>query len=186
MTPIDARRSGFYGKRARTPMTAVFTSSGTWTAPASTTMVDSLVGKGSNGGAAPVLSASVVVATVFWHIGSGGANAGIYDWASATSSANAQRIAINAGGNPSYTFYNIGQFSNSTYTVSTAPYSLSGVIAGSATISYEPGWLSSGNIAGGGSAQSWSATVSWNYYGSPTNGSNSTALGYTFAGGISG
>ncbi|MDQ1834669.1 hypothetical protein [Massilia scottii] len=186
MTPIDARRSGFYGKRARTPMTATFTSSGTWTAPASTTMVDSLIGKGSNGGAAPLLSASTTVATVFWYIGSGGSNAGTYDWASATNSAIAQRNAINAGGSPSYTFYNISQHSNNTYTVATAGYSLSGVVAGSATISYEPGWLSSGNIAGGGSAQSWSATVSWNYYGSPTNGSNSTALGYTFAGGISG
>ncbi|MDQ1920554.1 hypothetical protein [Massilia pseudoviolaceinigra] len=186
MTPIDARRAGFYGRRARTPMTATFTSSGTWTAPGSTTMVDSLVGKGSDGGAAPVLSASAVVATVFWYVGSGGANAGFYDWTSATNTAVSQRNAINAGGSPSYTFYNVGQFSNSTYTVTTAGRSESGVIAGSATISYESGWQSSGNISGGGSNQNWSATVSWNYLGSPTNGSNSTAFGYTFTGGISG
>lgn len=181
LTPVDSMRAGFYGKKARTPVQQTFTSSTTWYPPATTTKVD-VTARGQNGNPAPVLTASAAGATVYWINSGSGGTSGNYGWAAATSAANAAKNAINAGGNPAYTFYNIAQYANGTRNVTTASRSESGVIANSASLSYEAGWQLSGNITGGASDQSWSAIVSWNYYGTQSPGADTTAFGYTFAG----
>ncbi|NHZ83780.1 hypothetical protein F2P44_31605 [Massilia sp. CCM 8695] len=181
MTPIDARRVGFYGKKSRTPVTQTFNTSGTWVAPATTTMVDALSGRGSNGTSSSVVGSSAITVYVFYNTSGSGGTAGNYGWPSANTLLDSTKSSINAGGNLTYTEYQIFQYSNNTYRVETFTRSLSGVIGSSAGSYGAGGWTPFGNISAGGEG-----VVTWNHTGPPTNGDPSTALGKTFPGGTGG
>lgn len=173
----------FTGSRRRVEM--AFYADGTWIAPMTTTSVD-MLGRGQDGSPGGTTATSVVVAVVTWLIGSGGPNPGVATWNDAQAAASAANSAINAGAG-SWTEYQVAQYSGGTYILNT-PSRSAPSIAGSATISYQAGWQSSGPITGGstpGSPQQWTATVNYSYTASgATVGANATGLGKTFLGGV--
>lgn len=178
---IDVMRSLFYGKKSRTPTTQTFNASGTWVAPATTTMIDTLSGRGSNGTASSVVAASAITVYVNYLTSGSGSTAGNYGWASAVSLLDSTKSTISAGGNPTYTEYQIVQYSNNTYRVDTHSRPLSSVIGSSAASYGTGGWTPFGNINNGGEG-----VVTWNSVGPPTNGDPSSAFSKTFPGGTGG
>ncbi|UOD28787.1 hypothetical protein INH39_25600 [Massilia violaceinigra] len=157
----------------------------TWVAPLTTNRLEQLLGRGENGSAGGTVSTSRSVTYVAWLIGGSGSNSGTADWSAAQAAANSAFSAINAGGSVSWNEVQIGQYNNGTYSQFGNIQSTSNVVAGSASMTFTPGWQSSGPITGGGSQLGWSATVNFDYVATgQTNGAAATGFGYTFAGGV--
>lgn len=169
---------------------AAFYANGTWIAPATTTQIEYVVGRGQDGTPGGVTAASVVVAIVNWLVGGSGPFSGVVDWSSPQGAANTALAAINAGGSVAWTEYQVGQYDNGTYILGSYPGTYGSVQPGTASLSYTAGWQSSGPITGGvnpGSQQGWYATVNFTYVASSsTTGADATAFGCTFPGGIAG
>ncbi len=163
-----------------------FYADGTWVAPATTAQLEQLGGRGQDGSPGGVTAASIVVGIVTWLVSGSGSNLGVATWDNAQAAASAAYSAINAGAG-SWTEYQVAQYSGGTYILNT-PTRTGPSIVGSASISYLPGWQSSGPITGGvmpGSPQQWTATVNYSYTAAgATTGANTTAFGKTFPGGI--
>ena len=177
----------FGGKRLNG---ATFTADGTWVAPMTTTALTVLGGRGQDGSPGSVTNTSRTVTYAGWLVGGSGSFSGTLDWSTVNSAANAAFSAINAGGSVNWTEAVLSQYDNGTYSQTSSAQSAFSVQAGTASMSFTPGWQTSGPITGGGSPgsqQGWNATVNFSQVtGFPSNGASSTAFGYTFAGGIGG
>lgn len=179
-------------------VTQSFTTSQTWTAPATTTSVN-LTGRGQDGTAAvapyygPSTSRTSGVAGIHGFNRSGNPYAttntpGAWDWGLSQADAPSARNTINAGGSGSFYQSTISQFDTSFHT-DYSSVAFTDAIPGSASTSVTAGWKTSGAVVDGDSGFS---SVSWLEYGtyyagsSATNGSDTVGFGHTFAGGMGG
>lgn len=168
------------GTGGRELVVTVHTANGTWVAPDTTNLLESLVGEGSDGAPPPVLTASLTVAGGLYHATGGGSTVGTASWSTLQTHANLQLSNAMAGSVAIYQDF-IDQYAGTYTETILGPTTTTGNIAGSAALTYTAGWKSRGSIV---TPDEGHASLSWDYYGSPSNGSASTGFGYTFAGGI--
>lgn len=171
--------AAFFGSRRR--QTRSFLSNDTWIAPATTSRLESLYGEGSDGGVSPQISTGPIgISIVSYLPGHSGTFGGNVGWSALNSDVSSWQAAINAGG--SGTVYR-GQTTQgaSSYSLSSFAQAYSNAVPSSCTASYTGGWAFGGDVATSGDAY-----LTWSYYGAPTDGTASTAFGYTFAGGVGG
>ncbi|NHZ78826.1 hypothetical protein F2P44_05965 [Massilia sp. CCM 8695] len=186
MTPIDAQRALFYGKRSRTLVTQTFTSSGTWYAPLTTTRLESLTGKGGDGvpgGGSYRTDPNSIVAIVQTTSGSG-PTAGIARWEQLAPYANAAVNALNAG-NSTYSGVAISQWTTPGFSYGIYPGTVitvtEPVIPGSAV------WTASGSASSSGPISSnGGLTLRWETPYPATTGQATVAFGISFPGGLGG
>lgn len=180
-------------------VTQTFTANATWVAPATTSSIVTLNGKGQDGAAAVAAyydigpQRSEHVAAII------GANSqpnpftttntpGAWDWGYSQSDASTVAATLNAGGSGSFYISTIYQYATD-YHIGYSPITYTGSVPGSATITTSSRWKVSGAVVDGDSGYS---VVTWYEYGtyhaatSASNGSNTTGFGFTFAGGTGG
>lgn len=184
-----------------TQTTQTFTANATWVAPATTSSITTLVGKGSDGTAAgapyndPSTSRSAVVATnrglQYLHDDAPytyNNTAGQWDWSFSQNEGPGKSATINAGGSGSVGTSYVEQYVNN-YHYELDTITFTNAIAGSATFSTSAGWKTAGPVASGDFG---TTTLAWSELGaahagtSATNGSNTTGFGFTFSGGVGG
>jgi hypothetical protein len=150
-----------------------FTADTTWVAPTSTYQLETLVGQGQAGG----LSVSILAVNVFY-VGSGSGNGpAANDWSNVQPVAAAALSTVNGGGSGSYSALTLFKYADGTESIVSTATAYNNAVAGSAAISYDTGWHTSGPITNSGSA---------NIIYTRSNGADATGFGQTFAGGIGG
>jgi hypothetical protein len=169
------------GGRGRQLITDTFTSSGTWVAPQTTSVVDVLVGRGQNGTSDVTLLGQAPAAQVTYLASGTGTSPGSNTWGDLQGVANGLREIYNAGGDQSAYAANYVQYANGTTLTELGPYGFSNIVAGSAYLAYSGEWRSSGPI--GPLSSSALAFVRFNYILQGASGDSSSAFGFTFSGG---
>lgn len=163
--------------------TVTFNASGNWTAPAFVTRVENVQGRGSNGSAQTSAIGYVEGASAtYWASGSGN-TPGVFTWTSMNNFLNSARDQINGGGaSGTVAIPTLQQYAASSYSFFTVQVPYTNPIAGTAVIEDVSGsWGTSGNVTASGERR-----IRYTYPVAATNGTSSTALGKTFAGGIGG
>lgn len=172
--------------RRRQQVTQTFTSNATWTAPITTSRIESASGKGSDGSAATIATVNNLLIDTIQGVASGiGSTSGSLSWPSFNDAALIVAGINNGTQGSGWNGVNYtGHPNSNTYDISI----VSGVIAasyiqGSASASYSAGWKMSGAVLASDYGQSF---ISYQYNVPPTNGTAATAFGKTFPGGTAG
>lgn len=158
-----------------------FNSSGNWTAPAGVTLVEKVEGRGQNG--TPLASAigyAEGASATYWASGTGN-TPGVFTWTSMNNFLNSARDQINAGGaSGNVTLPTVQQYTTDSYSYFGIQVPYTNPIPGTAVIEDVSGtWGTSGNVTASGERR-----IKYSYPVQPTNGTASSALGKTFAGGV--
>lgn len=165
-------------------VTQTFYSSTTWTAPATTTKLESLTGAGGTGtpaGSSRVYERNTLTAILQTASGTG-PNSGYASWETLKNYANAAAASINSGA-ATYTGCAISQWTTPSIThgVYTGSYPCpTSYVSGSATATAE-----SGNSAGAVTSSGYFA-LAWDVPYAATTGGSTTAFTKTFVGGTGG
>jgi hypothetical protein len=175
-----------------------FTTSQTWTSPVGVTNLITVVGKGADGTAAvpPTYDGDVPrIGTVTVILGfnstpsspyGSGNTPGSWSWAASQNDAPTCASTINLGGSGSVNGYIITQYGTEYhYDFTTITYT--NAITGSATVSTDAGWKTSGLVVDGDNGTSyvhWAELGSYSGGSSATTGANTTGFSKTFSGGV--
>jgi hypothetical protein len=180
------------GIATRRLVTQTFTGNGTWTAPATTTRIESASGYGAAGTPSSYsgdVNQSHIVDTILGqnNTGNGSSTSGARSWDSFQNDAVSVASHINGGGTGTdLDFHYTGHLADNTYDWATNSFPFNNAIPGSATVSYSSGWKTTGAVVDGDIGFS---TVAWREYGTTTpatTGADTTAFGDTFPGGTGG
>lgn len=172
--------------RRRQLTTRTFTANATWTAPVTTSRIESAVGRGADGSPSTPQQRQVMVTSLSSpSSGTGPSPAGSYDWNTLQGGGGIAANKLNAGGSGIViNTANLAIYPNGTFSYTTGSTTISdNVIAGSASVVQSGGWRTSGAISYG---EQGNENVNYSYAGGSTNGADTTAFGKTFPGGIAG
>lgn len=175
----------------RQQVTKTFTANGTWTAPITTSRIDTAAGKGAAGAPAytdPNTQQTVTVMTVFGSSSPGpssGYASGTLSWSSLRAQALNYQTEINSGGTGNDTALAYTQYTDSKYTQVGSRVDWVNAIPGTASASFVS-FPSSGSVSAGANG---TASVTYTQQGAThpaTTGASATAFGKTFPGGTGG
>lgn len=174
--------------RRRVQVTETFTANATWIAPATTSRIETLSGKGQDGtpASADTRSATAQVDSVQTFASGTGNSSGSIGWADFESDIGPALSAVNAGGSGS--FYGViyrGYPNSNTYTITLNQGVYKDAIPGTAKAVRAAGWKTSGPVQLGDYGFAY-IEYTERYTIPGTTGANATAFGKTFAGGVGG
>ena len=175
---LSARALGHIGGQSRRLKVQTLTSSQTWTAPSSVSLINSIVGEGADGTSASVYSDGYGALNIGFRTDTN-TGSGFIDWDGLQGIAEAIAADLNDNGAASWTYIVLYVWPDGKNAYAAQiPVSITDAVPGSASVSFSGGWQTSGAIAGGGAAN-----LTWQRNAPAAAGANTTGFGYTFPGG---
>lgn len=166
-------------------VTQTFTSSTTWTAPPGVTMLQTLTGKGSDGGASSPITQNFVVVHLSYSASTGGDVPGnlTFDYAATKANDALQTLGSTS---PYWNEWTLQQFAGGRNSYGTVYHTVTGFVYSGARLIFPENWQSSGLVSSGAPSASWDIRLSYDIWGSPTAGVATVAFGKEFLGAYGG
>lgn len=166
-------------------VTLTFTSSTSWTPPFGVTMLQTLTGKGSDGGASSPVTQNFIVTHLSYSDFFGGDSPGNFTFEYAASTANNALQTLGAT-SPYWNEWTLQQFSGGRNSYATIYHLVPDFVYGSARLIFPENWQSGGGLVSSGTSASWDIRLSYDVWGPPTMGLATVAFGKEFLGAYGG